>query len=64
GGLVWRSGQIFVGDSILTVNKHDLRDIKHVDAVHILSSIKGDIVMTVVFVAPDDSDDDDLSICD
>ncbi|CAF3575253.1 unnamed protein product [Rotaria socialis] len=64
GGLVWRSGQIFVGDSILTVNKYDLRDIKHVDAVHILSSIKGDITMTVVFVAPDDSDDDDLSICD
>ena len=31
--LAWRCGQLYVGDSILTVNKHDLRDTKHADAV-------------------------------
>ncbi|CAF4021417.1 unnamed protein product [Rotaria sordida] len=64
GGLAWRSGQLYVGDSILTVNKRDLRDTKHTEAVHILSSVKGDITMTVVFVAPDDSDDEDLTNCE
>ncbi|CAF4840030.1 unnamed protein product, partial [Rotaria sp. Silwood1] len=64
GGLVWRSGQLYVGDSILTVNKHDLRDTKHAEAVRILSSITGDITMTVVYVAPDDSDDEDLTNCE
>jgi C-terminal processing protease CtpA/Prc len=39
GGLAWRCGQLYVGDSILTVNKYDLRDTKHADAVRILSSI-------------------------
>ncbi|CAF3075479.1 unnamed protein product [Rotaria sp. Silwood2] len=64
GGLAWRSGQLYVGDSILAVNKHDLRDTKHTEAVQILSSIKGDITMTVVYVAPDDSDDEDLTNCE
>lgn len=63
-GPAYRSGQLYVGDSILAVNKHDLRDIKHTEAVQILSSVKGDITLTVVFVAPDDSDDEDLSNCD
>lgn len=63
-GPAYRSGQLYVGDSILAVNKHDLRDIKHTEAVQILSSVKGDIILTVVFVAPDDSDDEDLSNCD
>ncbi|UJR36480.1 hypothetical protein I4U23_029203 [Adineta vaga] len=63
-GPAWRCGQLYVGDSILAVNKHDLRDTKHKDAVQILSSVKGDIVLTVVFVAPDDSDDEDLQNCD
>jgi ribosomal protein L18 len=60
-GPAWRCGQLYVGDSILAVNKHDLRDIKHVEAVQILSSAKGDITLTVVFVAPDDSDEENLS---
>lgn len=63
-GPAYRSGQLYVGDSILAVNKHDLRGIKHTEAVQILSSVKGDIILTVVFVAPDDSDDEDLSNCD
>ncbi|CAF1164517.1 unnamed protein product [Adineta steineri] len=63
-GPAWRCGQLYVGDSILAVNKHDLRDTKHKDAVQVLSSVKGDITLTVVFVAPDDSDDEDLQNCD
>lgn len=39
GGPAWRSGQLYVGDSILAVNKHDLRDSKHAEAVQILSSV-------------------------
>lgn len=38
-GPAWRTGQLYVGDSILAVNKHDLRDTKHKDAVQILSSV-------------------------
>ncbi len=37
-GPAWRCGQLYVGDSILAVNKQDLRDIKHTEAVQILSS--------------------------
>ena len=39
GGPAWRCGQLYVGDSILAVNKHDLRDTKHTEAVQILSSV-------------------------
>ena len=37
-GPAWRCGQLYVGDSIIAVNRHDLRDIKHAEAVQILSS--------------------------
>ncbi|CAF1091956.1 unnamed protein product [Adineta ricciae] len=63
-GLAWTCGQLYVGDSILSVNKYDLRDKKHAEAVQILSSLKGDITMTVIFVAPDESDGDETSSCD
>ncbi|UJR09616.1 hypothetical protein I4U23_013850 [Adineta vaga] len=63
-GLAWACGQLYVGDSILSANKYDLRDKKHAEAVQILSSLKGDITMTVSFVAPDDSDDDSASNCE
>ena len=32
-----RSGALYVGDAILSVNGIDLRDVKHADAVEILS---------------------------
>jgi len=38
-GLAYQSGQLFVGDSILSVNKYDLRNVKHADAVKILSTV-------------------------
>ncbi|CAF1001318.1 unnamed protein product [Didymodactylos carnosus] len=62
GGAVDRCGQLYVGDSILAVNSINLRDVKHTEAVQILSSIKSDITMNVVFVAPDnDSDTEELT---
>jgi len=33
-----RTGALFVGDAILSVNGVDLRDAKHAEAVHILSA--------------------------
>lgn len=33
-----RSGALFVGDAILSVNGIDLRDAKHAEAVHVLST--------------------------
>ncbi|PIK34119.1 putative golgi-associated PDZ and coiled-coil motif-containing protein-like, partial [Apostichopus japonicus] len=51
---------LYVGDAILAVNGINLLDVKHSDAVDILSQQSGDIVLDVQFVAPDsDSDDDD-----
>lgn len=38
-GPACRSGQLYVGDSILSVNQFDLRDKKHAEAVQILSSV-------------------------
>ncbi|CAF0936196.1 unnamed protein product [Didymodactylos carnosus] len=62
GGAVDRCGQLYVGDSILAVNGVDLRETKHTEAVRVLSSVKGNITMNVVFVAPDnDSDSEDLT---
>lgn len=34
----WRSGALFVGDAILSVNGIDLRNMKHSDSAEILSS--------------------------
>lgn len=34
-----RCGELFVGDTILTVNKYDLRQLNHSDAVRILSAL-------------------------
>lgn len=38
-GPACRSGELYVGDSILAVNKQDLRNVKHREAVQILSSV-------------------------
>ncbi|EDO46649.1 predicted protein [Nematostella vectensis] len=54
-----RCGGLYVGDAILAVNGIDLQDAKHNDAVKILSSIHGEITMEVLYVAPDDSSDEE-----
>ncbi|XP_071478763.1 Golgi-associated PDZ and coiled-coil motif-containing protein-like [Diadema antillarum] len=55
-----RCEHLYVGDAILSVNGVSLLDMKHADAVDILSQQDGEIVLRVQFVAPDsDSDEDD-----
>ncbi|XP_036368980.1 Golgi-associated PDZ and coiled-coil motif-containing protein-like [Octopus sinensis] len=50
---------LYVGDAILSVNGDDLRNVKHSDAVQILSQQQGQIELEVVFVAPDQDSDDE-----
>ncbi|KAL8573554.1 hypothetical protein ACOMHN_047825 [Nucella lapillus] len=50
---------LYVGDAILSVNKHDLRNAKHAEAVQLLSQQQGEIQMEVMFVAPDEDSEDD-----
>ncbi|CAG5124290.1 unnamed protein product, partial [Candidula unifasciata] len=54
-----RSGQLYVGDAILSVNGIDLRESKHAEAVRILSQQQGDITLVVMFVAPDEDSDEE-----
>lgn len=47
-------GQIFIGDAILSVNNHDLRNLKHEDAVQLLNDQKHQVELELLFVSPDD----------
>lgn len=53
---------LYIGDAILEVNGIDLRDVRHEEAVRILSQQNGEIELKVVFVAPDDSSDEDTGL--
>ena len=48
-----------MGDAILSCNGIGLQEAKHSEAVKVLSSLHGEIVMEVLYVAPDDSSDED-----
>jgi hypothetical protein len=54
-----RSGGLYVGDAVLAVNGIDLQEAKHNEAVKILSTVHGEITLEVLYVAPDDSSDED-----
>ena len=54
-----RSEGLYVGDAILSVNGIDLQEAKHAEAVKILCSVNGEITLEVLYVAPDDSSDDE-----
>lgn len=54
-----RSGGLYVGDAILAVNGTDLQEAKHNEAVKILSKVHGEITLEVLYVAPDDSSDEE-----
>lgn len=54
-----RCQQLYVGDAILSVNKHELQSATHGEAVHVLSRVHGDIIMEVLYVSADDSGDED-----
>lgn len=61
----WRSGALFVGDAILSVNGVDLREARHNEAVQTLSNQIGEIDLEVIYVAPDedtDSESQDLDV--
>ena len=44
-GLAWRCKQFYVGDTILSINKYDLRNVKHAEAVRILTALVGFFVL-------------------
>ena len=50
---------MYVGDAILAVNGIDLQEAKHSEAVKVLSTVHGEITLEVLYVAPDDSSDDE-----
>ncbi|CAG2173000.1 unnamed protein product [Oppiella nova] len=54
-----RTGALYVGDAILSVNSIDLRDAKHADAAYVLANQSGKCVLEVVFVAPDEHTDEE-----
>lgn len=60
-GPAFRSGELYVGDAILSANDIDLKESMHSDAVEILSNLTGDIKLRVVYVAPDDDSDTENS---
>lgn len=51
-----RCSQLYVGDAILSVNNHDLKNSTHKEAVHVLSRVHGDVKMEVVYIDVDESD--------
>ncbi|GLG93991.1 Golgi-associated PDZ and coiled-coil motif-containing protein [Gryllus bimaculatus] len=53
-----RSGALYVGDAILTVNGIDLKQACHQEAVEILSTQIGNITLEVQYVAAEDSDEE------
>ncbi|PSN41266.1 hypothetical protein C0J52_14346 [Blattella germanica] len=53
-----RCGVLYVGDAILNVNGHDLKEACHQEAVEILSAQLGDISLEVQYVAAEDSDEE------
>ena len=55
GSPAQKSGCLYVGDAILSVNGTDLQDLKHNDAVRILSSQPGNCIFEVIYLSPDDS---------
>lgn len=48
-----------MGDAILAVNGTDLQDASHNEAVKVLSRVYGEITLEVIYVAPDDSSDEE-----
>lgn len=60
-GPAFRSGELYVGDAILSANDIDLKESMHSEAVEILSNLTGDIRLKVLYVAPDDDSETETS---
>ncbi|PAA49145.1 hypothetical protein BOX15_Mlig016913g3 [Macrostomum lignano] len=55
-----RTQRLYVGDAIVAVNGVSLRDVRHADAVRLLSQQAGpEVALDVVFVTPDDDSDEE-----
>lgn len=54
GAVVDRTGGLYVGDAILSINGVSLRDAKHEEAVKILSDQVDTMVLEAVYVTPED----------
>ncbi|KAI6178687.1 PDZ domain-containing protein [Aphelenchoides besseyi] len=60
-----RCGELNIGDTILSCNGINLRNVKHAEAVRILSKEmieNRELILEVVFVAPDADSDDEESV--
>ncbi|XP_034250302.1 uncharacterized protein LOC117650808 [Thrips palmi] len=57
-----RTSQLYVGDAILAVNRVDLRQAGHKEAVALLSAHPGDVVLEVQFLASAEDSEDDNSV--
>ncbi|XP_044742910.1 Golgi-associated PDZ and coiled-coil motif-containing protein-like [Chrysoperla carnea] len=55
------SGQLYIGDAILSVNGIDLKQACHKEAVHVLQQQTGDCLLMVQYIAAEDSDTNSLS---
>ncbi|KAK8381339.1 hypothetical protein O3P69_018432 [Scylla paramamosain] len=53
-----RAGHLYVGDAILSVNEISLKEVSHSDAVRVLSEQEGTVRLEVVYVSPEDEDDE------
>lgn len=54
GSPAFKSGSLYVGDAILSVNGIDLREVKHNEAASILTQQQGNCMMEVLFVYPEE----------
>ncbi|XP_076801236.1 Golgi-associated PDZ and coiled-coil motif-containing protein-like isoform X1 [Clavelina lepadiformis] len=62
GAVVDRNGGLYVGDAVLSVNGHDLRHVKHQEAVALLSQQLDTLTLEVVYVnADEDVDEEELT---
>lgn len=53
----WRSGQVFVGDAILSVNDTDIRNAFHDEAVAILSKQEGSVELDLLYIEEEEEDE-------
>lgn len=52
-----RSGELLIGDAILSANGINLKEVMHNEAVQILSNLNGDVNLRVFFVVPENESD-------
>lgn len=56
----WRSGQLFVGDAIPSVNYVDIRNALHDEAVEVLSRQDGSVELEVLWIDEEKRDEKEV----